>query len=73
LARPLRNSARGGLSVKEVSAPGEGWNGNKQAPGHNWPWRPPVTMETRGLGRPTAVAIKALCLLISSVRREAGP
>lgn len=45
---PLRNSAWDGLSVMEVSAPARGGMGrDKQAPGHNWPGRLPVTMETR--------------------------
>lgn len=26
--------------------PGEGWRGNIQAPGHNWTWQLPITMNT---------------------------
>lgn len=47
---PLRNSAQGKLSIKEASIPGEVGGmevGNKQAPGHHWTRRVPVTMETR--------------------------
>lgn len=71
---PLRNRAWSGLSVKEVSAPGEARGGNKQVPGKHWPPRPPVTMATppTGLCRQRLPPFKGCDCGVFSAQRQAG-